>query len=142
MNGYGEWVQLSVFQCRLSRRRRVELKLALGEIIDHAEDHVVILDLGPPRASGRGWKASASPSPWSNAARLSCRMSRRHAASGLATPLSPAALAALFDIVEQLLAASFGERRSGTDRERPIANPAPLAIRCRTSYNDWAFGRC
>ena len=36
MNGYGEWLQLSVFQCRLSRRRRIELKLALGEIIDHA----------------------------------------------------------------------------------------------------------
>jgi CRISPR-associated protein Cas2 len=47
MNGYGEWVQLSVFQCRLSRRRRIELKLALAEIIDHAQDHVVILDLGP-----------------------------------------------------------------------------------------------
>jgi CRISPR-associated protein Cas2 len=47
MNGYGEWVQLSVFQCRLSRRRRIELKLALGEVIDHARDHVVILDLGP-----------------------------------------------------------------------------------------------
>jgi CRISPR-associated protein Cas2 len=47
MNGYGEWLQLSVFQCRLSQRRRIELKLALGEIIDHARDHVVILDLGP-----------------------------------------------------------------------------------------------
>src|ERR1700726_3568721 len=46
MNGYGEWLQLSVFQCRLSQRRRIELKLALGEIIDHAQDHVVILDLG------------------------------------------------------------------------------------------------
>jgi CRISPR-associated protein Cas2 len=22
MHGYGEWIQLSVFQCRLSRRRR------------------------------------------------------------------------------------------------------------------------
>jgi CRISPR-associated protein Cas2 len=47
MNGYGEWLQLSVFQCRLSRRRRIELKFALGEIIDHAQDHVVILNLGP-----------------------------------------------------------------------------------------------
>jgi CRISPR-associated protein Cas2 len=47
MNGYGEWVQLSVFQCRLNRRRRIELKFALGEIINHAQDHVVILDLGP-----------------------------------------------------------------------------------------------
>jgi CRISPR-associated protein Cas2 len=38
MNGYGEWVQLSVFQCRLSRRHRIELESALGEIIDHAQD--------------------------------------------------------------------------------------------------------
>lgn len=47
MEGYGEWLQLSVFQCRLSRRRRIELKLALEEVIDGREDHVVILDLGP-----------------------------------------------------------------------------------------------
>ena len=47
MEGYGEWVQLSVFQCRLSRRRRIEFKLALEETINHAEDHVIILDLGP-----------------------------------------------------------------------------------------------
>jgi CRISPR-associated protein Cas2 len=47
MNGYGEWLQLSIFQCRLSQRRRIELKFALGVIIDHAQDHVVILDLGP-----------------------------------------------------------------------------------------------
>jgi len=47
MEGYGEWLQLSVFQCRLSRRRRIELKLALDEVIDHRQDHVVILDLGP-----------------------------------------------------------------------------------------------
>ena len=47
MEGYGEWVQLSVFQCRLSRLRRIELKLALEEAINHTEDHVIILDLGP-----------------------------------------------------------------------------------------------
>jgi CRISPR associated protein Cas2 len=39
MNGYSEWLQLSVFQRRLSPRRRIELKFALGEIIDHAQDH-------------------------------------------------------------------------------------------------------
>jgi CRISPR-associated protein Cas2 len=50
MEGYGEWLQLSVFQCRLSRIRRIELKLALEEVINHAEDHVVILDLGPAAA--------------------------------------------------------------------------------------------
>jgi CRISPR-associated protein Cas2 len=47
MEGYGEWLQLSVFQCRLSRRRQIELKLALAEVINHADDHVIILDLGP-----------------------------------------------------------------------------------------------
>lgn len=50
MEGYGEWLQLSVFQCRLSRRRQIELKLALDEVINHAEDHVLILDLGPAAA--------------------------------------------------------------------------------------------
>jgi CRISPR-associated protein Cas2 len=74
MEGYGEWVQLSVFQCRLSRMRRVELKLALEEVINHAEDHVVILDLAQLLRSARGWKAWESHSRWSNAAPLSCRI--------------------------------------------------------------------
>ena len=46
LNGYGEWLQLSVFQCRLSRRRHAELTATLDEIIHHKEDHVIILDLG------------------------------------------------------------------------------------------------
>ena len=50
MQGYGEWVQLSIFQCRLTRRRQIELKLALDEVINHAEDHVIVLDLGPAAA--------------------------------------------------------------------------------------------
>lgn len=47
MNGYGEWLQLSVFQCRLVRRRHAELAAALDQIIHHEEDHVLMLDLGP-----------------------------------------------------------------------------------------------
>ena len=46
MNGYGEWLQLSVFQCRLSRKRHVQLEAALDEIINHEEDHVIIMDMG------------------------------------------------------------------------------------------------
>jgi CRISPR-associated protein Cas2 len=46
MEGYGEWLQLSVFQCRLARRRQIEMKLALDEVINHAEDHVIIIDVG------------------------------------------------------------------------------------------------
>lgn len=47
LKGYGEWVQLSVFQCRLSRRRQAELQSLLDGLIDHKHDHVLMLDLGP-----------------------------------------------------------------------------------------------
>ncbi|MCZ7601108.1 MAG: CRISPR-associated endonuclease Cas2 [Gammaproteobacteria bacterium] len=46
MNGYGEWLQLSVFQCRLSRKHHAQLKATLDDLINHNEDHVVIMDLG------------------------------------------------------------------------------------------------
>lgn len=46
MNGYGEWLQLSVFQCRLTKKRKVELQAALTELINHNADHVLLLDLG------------------------------------------------------------------------------------------------
>jgi len=65
MNGYGEWVQLSVFQCRLSRRRHAELIATLDQIIDLVNDHVVIIDLGlaenvEPKVVSLG-KASFTP---------------------------------------------------------------------------------
>jgi len=47
MQGYGEWLQLSVFQCRLDRMRLVEMETRLAELIVQEEDHIVILDLGP-----------------------------------------------------------------------------------------------
>ena len=47
MRGYGEWVQLSVFQCRLSRMRHAELLADLDRIIHHDEDHIVLMDIGP-----------------------------------------------------------------------------------------------
>ena len=46
MKGYGEWVQLSVFQCRLSRTRQATLISELGEIIRDDEDHVLLVDIG------------------------------------------------------------------------------------------------
>jgi CRISPR-associated protein Cas2 len=46
MHGYGEWVQLSVFQCRLSRRRHAEMIALLDGIIHHDQDHIVTMDLG------------------------------------------------------------------------------------------------
>jgi CRISPR-associated protein Cas2 len=47
MNGYGEWIQLSVFQCRLTRRRRAELETRLRELVKAGEDHALIIDVGP-----------------------------------------------------------------------------------------------
>lgn len=47
MNGYGEWVQYSVFQCRLSQQRQAELVTLIDGIIDHKTDHVLFVDIGP-----------------------------------------------------------------------------------------------
>jgi CRISPR-associated protein Cas2 len=46
MRGYGQWLQLSVFQCRLTARRRAEMARRLEEVIHAHDDHVLILDLG------------------------------------------------------------------------------------------------
>lgn len=47
MEGYGDWLQLSVFQCRLAKSRLLQLEAALAEALNQAEDHVIMLDLGP-----------------------------------------------------------------------------------------------
>jgi CRISPR-associated protein Cas2 len=46
MKGCGEWVQLSVFQCRLTPKQQAELVYFLDGIIHHSEDHIVVMDLG------------------------------------------------------------------------------------------------
>jgi CRISPR-associated protein Cas2 len=52
MRGFGEHIQLSVFRCELSPRERIELIAALTPIINHDEDQVLLIDIGP--ADGRG----------------------------------------------------------------------------------------
>ena len=47
MKGVGEWLQLSVFQCRLSKRRRAELETRLRALVKTGEDHVLLVDVGP-----------------------------------------------------------------------------------------------
>jgi CRISPR-associated protein Cas2 len=47
MEAYGTWLQLSVFQCRLTARRRAALAMRLDREIKPNEDHVLILDIGP-----------------------------------------------------------------------------------------------
>jgi CRISPR-associated protein Cas2 len=47
MKGYGEWLQLSVFQCRLTRMRMIQLESELKDAMNQREDHVLIVDVGP-----------------------------------------------------------------------------------------------
>jgi len=50
MKGYGEWLQLSVFQCRLDKMRFLRMEDEIRGLIDAKEDHVVLMDLGPADA--------------------------------------------------------------------------------------------
>ena len=64
MEGYGEWLQLSVFQCRLTAKQRMEMVSALDTLIHHGDDHVLIVDLGPadkvsPRVESLGKRFDA-----------------------------------------------------------------------------------
>ena len=51
MRGYGDPLQYSVFRCILSPSERVLLIEALTPIINHREDQVMLINLGP--ADGR-----------------------------------------------------------------------------------------
>ena len=69
LRGYGEHLQFSVFRCDLSERQRVVLGGLLSDIIDHDEDQVMYVRLGPVdgRADeaietvGRALKATRRP---------------------------------------------------------------------------------
>ncbi len=47
MKGYGQWLQLSIFQCRLNRMKILLMEEQLRDIVKHDEDHVIIVDMGP-----------------------------------------------------------------------------------------------
>ena len=47
MKGYGIWLQLSIFQCRLTKVRTLKMEEQLRSIVNHEEDHVIIIDIGP-----------------------------------------------------------------------------------------------
>lgn len=52
MRGWGDHIQLSVFRCELNARELVELRAQLSIEIDHEEDQVLFVDVGP--VEGRG----------------------------------------------------------------------------------------
>lgn len=47
MHGFGERLQLSVFQCRLGKERVLKMEEILRKHVDQQRDHVLIMDLGP-----------------------------------------------------------------------------------------------
>ena len=52
MKDWGDHLQLSVFECQLSAGEKIELQVELAEIINHDDDQVLFIDLGP--SDGRG----------------------------------------------------------------------------------------
>ncbi len=46
LKGYGHWLQLSVFQCRLTSVHYAQMCTRLEELIKNDEDHILILNLG------------------------------------------------------------------------------------------------
>jgi CRISPR-associated protein Cas2 len=47
MKGFGEAVHYSVFRCDLTLKGRVELVATLTDLINHDQDRIMIVDLGP-----------------------------------------------------------------------------------------------
>ena len=52
MRGWGDHLQLSVFESRLTRRELVTLRAELSEIIHNDNDQVLFVDLGPAGSRG------------------------------------------------------------------------------------------
>lgn len=55
MLGWGDHLQLSVFQCELNHRELVELRIQLDRVIKPSEDQVLFVDIGT--ADGRASSA-------------------------------------------------------------------------------------
>jgi CRISPR-associated protein Cas2 len=52
MRGYGDHLQFSIFECQLTPADLVRCRTELGAIINHKEDQVIFVNMGP--ADGRG----------------------------------------------------------------------------------------
>lgn len=58
MLGWGDHLQLSVFQCELTERERIELRVELARVMRHTEDQVLFIDVGT--VEGRGAESITS----------------------------------------------------------------------------------
>lgn len=58
MRGYGDHLQYSVFECQFTAPDLARCRAELGAIIDHSEDQVLFVNLGP--SEGRGERVISS----------------------------------------------------------------------------------
>ena len=58
MKAYGDHLQYSVFECQLSPSDLILCRQRLSEIINHAHDQVLFINLGP--SDGRGERTIAA----------------------------------------------------------------------------------
>ena len=61
VKSFGQWVQLSVFQCVLSKKQLLRMEHALEDCIKKNEDHVLIADLGPAQRVDLQFKSLGKP---------------------------------------------------------------------------------
>ncbi len=69
MRDFGDHLQYSVFECQFTARDLIECQHLLSEVIDHREDQVLFVNLGPSerrarsviRALGRPYAPVDSP---------------------------------------------------------------------------------
>lgn len=47
LRGFGDHLQYSVFRCDLSDRQRATMVAVIDPLLDHDEDQVLVVDLGP-----------------------------------------------------------------------------------------------
>lgn len=52
MRDFGDHLQYSIFECQFTPTNLVRCRHALSEIIDHRDDQVLFVDLGPVEARG------------------------------------------------------------------------------------------
>lgn len=58
LKGFGEALQYSLFRCALTPGERLRLRSEIWELINHATDRILLVDLGPDE--GRGESALES----------------------------------------------------------------------------------
>jgi len=58
MKAYGDHLQYSVFECQLSPSDLIQCRQRLSEIINHAHDQILFINLGP--SEGRGERTIAA----------------------------------------------------------------------------------